>query len=130
MDKTKPTMAQQIAQAAIAFEQRRTGNYVPALLMLSVPRLATPAAAVTVVVPPSVAPPGLLPIARVTAPANPVATLPNASRAVTSTAGVMVSPATVVVGWTVNTSCDAAAGVMVKVRLVTPSSPVDEKVSV
>jgi uncharacterized protein YbcI len=29
MDKTKSTMAQQIAQAAIAFEQRRTGNHVP-----------------------------------------------------------------------------------------------------
>ncbi len=29
MDKTKETMAQQIAQAAIAFEQRRTGSYVP-----------------------------------------------------------------------------------------------------
>ena len=29
MDGTKSTMAQQIAQAAIAFEQRRTGNYHP-----------------------------------------------------------------------------------------------------
>ncbi len=29
MDKPKETMAQQIAQAAIAFEQRRTGSYVP-----------------------------------------------------------------------------------------------------
>jgi uncharacterized protein YbcI len=29
MEKTKPTIAEQIAQAAIAFEQRRTGNYVP-----------------------------------------------------------------------------------------------------
>jgi uncharacterized protein YbcI len=29
MDETKATMAKQIAQAAIAFEQRRTGNYVP-----------------------------------------------------------------------------------------------------
>ena len=29
MDNTRSTMAQQIAQAAIAFEQRRTGNYVP-----------------------------------------------------------------------------------------------------
>ncbi len=29
MDKIKSTMAQQIAQAAIAFEQRRTGNHVP-----------------------------------------------------------------------------------------------------
>src|SRR5947209_18668205 len=29
MDKPKTTMAQQIAEAAIAFEQRRTGNHVP-----------------------------------------------------------------------------------------------------
>lgn len=29
MDETKSTMAQQIAQAAIAFEQRRTGSHVP-----------------------------------------------------------------------------------------------------
>ena len=29
MNKTQSTMAQQIAQAAIAFEQRRTGNHVP-----------------------------------------------------------------------------------------------------
>lgn len=29
MPKTEPTIAQQIAQAAIAFEQRRTGNPVP-----------------------------------------------------------------------------------------------------
>ncbi len=29
MDKSRSTMAQQIAEAAIAFEQRRTGNHVP-----------------------------------------------------------------------------------------------------
>src|SRR5271163_1158811 len=29
MNKSKSSMAQQIAQAAIAFEQRRTGNHVP-----------------------------------------------------------------------------------------------------
>jgi uncharacterized protein YbcI len=29
MDKAKSTMAKQIAQAAIAFEQRRTGSYLP-----------------------------------------------------------------------------------------------------
>src|ERR1700745_4297478 len=29
MDKSNPGMAQRIAQAAIAFEQRRTGNHVP-----------------------------------------------------------------------------------------------------
>jgi hypothetical protein len=28
MNKSKSTMAQQLAQAAIAFEQRRTGNHV------------------------------------------------------------------------------------------------------
>src|SRR2546427_7068096 len=98
--------------------------------MLSDAKVATPATAATVVVPPSVPPPGLLPIASVTLPANPVATLPNASRAVTSTAGVMVTPAAVLVGWTVNTSRDAAAGVMLKVALVTPSSPPAEKLSV
>src|SRR5690348_3538535 len=29
MDRSNPSMAQRIAQAAIAFEQRRTGNHVP-----------------------------------------------------------------------------------------------------
>ena len=29
MDKSNPSMAQRIAQAAIAFEQQRTGNHVP-----------------------------------------------------------------------------------------------------
>jgi uncharacterized protein YbcI len=29
MNQSQSTMAQQIAQAAIAFEQRRTGNHVP-----------------------------------------------------------------------------------------------------
>src|ERR1700681_3356833 len=29
MNNSKPNMAEQIAQAAIAFEQRRTGNHVP-----------------------------------------------------------------------------------------------------
>src|SRR2546430_10340661 len=98
--------------------------------MLSVAKLATPATAATVVVPLNVPPAGLLPIASVTLPVNPVATLPKASRAVTSTAGVMVAPAVVLVGCTVNTSWDAAAGEIVNVRLVTPRSPADEKVRV
>src|SRR5919109_4198137 len=102
----------------------------PALSMLTPSKRATPATAATVVVPLSVPPPGLAPIASVTAPVKPVATLPKASRAVTSTAGVMFPPATVLVGWTVNTSCDAAAGVMAKLKLVTLSNPSDEKVSV
>src|SRR2546427_406646 len=98
--------------------------------MLSDAKVATPATAATDAVPPSVPPSGLLPIASVTLPANPVATFPNASRAVTSTAGVMVAAAAVLVGCTVNTSRDAAAGVMLKVALVTPRSPSAEKLSV
>src|SRR3989454_6266330 len=98
--------------------------------MLSDAKVATPATAATDAVPPSVPPPGLLPIASVTLPANPVATLPNVSHAVTSTAGVMVAAAAVLVGCTVNTSRDAAAGVMLKVALVTPRSPSAEKLSV
>src|SRR2546422_7378421 len=82
--------------------------------MLRPAKLATPAAAVTVVVPFSVPPPGLLPIVSVTPPVNPVARLPKESYAVTSTAGVMVAPAVVLVGCTVNTSWDAAAGEIVK----------------
>src|SRR5438309_2370606 len=98
--------------------------------MLSDAKVATPATAATDAVPPSVPLPGLLPIASVTLPANPVATLPNVSHAVTSTAGVMVAAAAVLVGCTVNTSRDAAAGVMLKVALVTPRSPSAEKLSV
>src|SRR2546428_294528 len=105
-------------------------NPAPAWLRRSEGRVGPPAAAVTVVVPFSVPPPGLLAIVSVTLPVNPVATLPNASRAVTSTAGVMVAAAAVLVGCTVNTSCDAAAGVMLKVALVTPRSPSAEKLSV
>src|SRR2546422_11346203 len=98
--------------------------------MLSDAKVATPAAAVTVVVPFSVPPPGLLAIVSVTLPVNPVATLPNASRAVTSTAGVMVAAAAVLVGCTVNTSCDAAAGGVLKGALGTPGGPPAEKLSV
>src|SRR3989442_8757419 len=98
--------------------------------MLSDAKLATPATAATDAVPPSAPPPGLRPLASVPLPANPVATLPNVPPAVPSTAGVMVAAAAVLVGCTVNTSRDAAAGVMLKVALVTPRSPSAEKLSV
>jgi len=42
----------------------------------------------------------------------------------------MVAAAAVLVGCTVNTSCDVAAGAMSKVALSTPRSPSDEKNSV
>ena len=62
---------------------------VPILSSVSVSKVATPAAAATVVVPPSVERPGLASIAKVTSPTKPVATLPNASRAWTTTAGAI-----------------------------------------
>src|SRR6266480_1237188 len=88
-----------------------------ALSMLSAPNVATPATAACVGVPASVPPAGLVPIATVTFPANPVALLPKASSAVTSTAGVIGAPAGASLGCTVNTSCCAAAGVMANAAL-------------
>jgi len=51
-----------------------------------------PPAAAWVAVPDKVPPDGLVPIASVTLPVNPVAVFPFASRAVTSIAGVMLPP--------------------------------------
>src|SRR5204863_8972350 len=85
--------------------------YVPTLLTLSPGKLATPATAACVGTPPSVAPPWFAPSATVMLPVNCVAVLPDASRAVTCTAGVIGAPAAVFVGCTVNASCVAAPGV-------------------
>src|SRR5690242_19766737 len=98
--------------------------------MLRLEKVATPAAAVTLVVPASVPPPALLPIATVTVPANPVATLPLASNAVTCTAGVITAPATVLVGCPVNTNWLAAPTVMLNALLVAPVAPAAVAVSV
>src|SRR5207249_5532496 len=76
--------------------------------MLRLENVATPLTAVRLVVPESVAPPGLTPSATVTVPVKSVATLPWASRAVTCTAGVSAAPAAPFVGCTVNASCVAA----------------------
>src|SRR5690242_4902457 len=91
--------------------------------MLSVGKLAIPPIAPTVVVPASVPPAGLVPIATVTLPAKLVTTLPNASSALTCTAGVIAAPASVLLGGTVKTSWAAAAGVMLKDLLVFEVSP-------
>ena len=74
--------------------------------MLRLEKTATPATAVAVVVPESVAPLVPVPavIVSVTLPVKPVAVWPAASRAVTCTAGLMVAPAAVPVGGTVKTS--------------------------
>src|SRR6266571_2275165 len=91
---------------------------VPVLLMLNPENVAMPPAAATLDVPERAPPPGFAPIATVTEPLNAVAVLPCASCAVTWTAGVIVAPATVVVGWTVKTSWLAAPGVTLKTVLL------------
>src|SRR5437870_12519274 len=62
-------------------------------------------------------------MASVTLPVKPVAVLPFASRAVTSIAGVMLAPATVLVGCTVNTSVPALPAVMLKPALAPVRPP-------
>src|SRR3954471_7077702 len=76
-------------------------------------KIATPATAATVVVPDSVPPPGLAPMATVTFAVEVGMVLANASCTVTRTDGAMEAPAIAFVGWTVNASWLAAAGTTV-----------------
>src|SRR5207302_820086 len=85
---------------------------VPTLSIDSPANVATPPDAAWVAVPDKAPPDGLVPMASVTLPVNPVAVFPFASWAVTSTAGVMLPPATVLVGCTVNTRVAALPAVM------------------
>src|SRR5207244_8423346 len=71
--------------------------------MLKSAKVATPATAATVLVPDKVPLLGFVPIATVMFPVNPLAVLPLASWAVTSTAGVIAAPAAVLVGCTLRT---------------------------
>src|SRR5687767_6169523 len=98
--------------------------------MERVEKVATPATAATAVVPDSVPPPGLVPIAMVMLAVEPVTVLLNASCTVTRTAGAMAAPAVAFVGWTVIASLVAAAGVMLKAAEVAPVSGADAAVSV
>src|SRR2546425_523267 len=97
---------------------------VAALSMLSPAKVAPPATAATVWVPDKVPVLGFVPIATVMFPVNPVAVLPPASWAVTSTAGVIAAPAVVVLGCTENTSCVAVPAVMLNAVLVVLPAPV------
>src|SRR3954466_13505654 len=92
--------------------------------------VATPAAADTVVVPDSVPPPGLVPIATVMLAVELVTVLPNASCTATCTAGAMATPAVALVGWTMKASLEAAAGLMLNADDVAPVSPPEVAVSV
>src|SRR5438034_1353293 len=85
------------------------------------------ATAASVRVPVSVPLLGLVPIATVMFPVNPVAVLPLASWAVTSTAGVIAAPAAVVLGCTLNTNCVAVPAVMLNAELVVLPAPSSEE---
>src|SRR5687767_15170560 len=93
-------------------------------------KVATPATADTVVVPDSVPPPGLVPIATVTLAVELVTVFPNASCTVTCTAGLSAAPAVALVGCTVKASRFAAAGLMLNPAEVAPVSGADAAVSV
>src|SRR2546427_227708 len=91
--------------------------------MERLPNVATPPTAATVALPESVPLPGLLPIASVILPENPVAVLPLPARAVTVTAGEIVAPAVAVVGCCVHTSWLAAARVPLDAVEAAPLMP-------
>src|SRR5207249_2021443 len=82
------------APVPLRFSTRRSSD------LLNPEKVATPATAATVLVPDKVPVLGFVPIATVIFPVNPVAVLPLPSWAVTSTAGVIAAPATVLVGST------------------------------
>jgi hypothetical protein len=98
--------------------------------MLKVEKVATPFTAAKLVVPASVPPLGLVPSTTITVPVKPVAVFPEASCALTCTAGVITAPAVALVGCTVNASWVAAPAVMLKGALVALLSPVAAAASV
>src|SRR5437762_4755940 len=103
---------------------------ISVLSSVSVAKLATPFTAASVVVPPSVLPPGLLPSTTLTFPVKPGTGFPAGSSAVTWTAGLIVTPAAVVEGCTVKASCVAVPGVMSNAVLKTGANALALAVSV
>src|SRR5207247_3853927 len=117
-------------------DRHRSGTAAGSHLLLSPTRrpsalkLATPLTAATLVGPPSVLPPGLLPSATVTVPVKPGTGFPAASSAVTWTAGLIAAPATVLDGWTVKASRVAVPGMTSNAVLVAEVKPLTLAVSV
>ena len=89
-------------------------------MMLSSAKLVTPFTAATVVAPARTPPVGLALSATVMVPVKLGTVLPNASWAITWSAGLMATPAAAVLGWPVKASRVAPAGVMVNAVLVAP----------
>src|SRR5437016_322184 len=98
--------------------------------MLSPGNVATPATAVTVVVPERVPLPGFAPSATVTLPVKPVAVFPCPSSAVTCIAGVIAAPTSEERRGGEDTSCRGAPGRQVNAALVAPVTLVALTVSV
>ena len=92
--------------------------------------MATPLAAATVVVPPSVPPLAFAARPIVTFPAKLVATLPSVSNAVTWTGGLSTLSTRVSRGCAVKASRAAAAGATSNWALVAPRTPGDVATSV
>src|SRR5262245_8962516 len=90
----------------------------------------TPATADAVIVPESVPPPGLVPMATVMPAVELVTVFPNTSCTVTCTAGLIAAPAVAFAGCTVKASLEAAAGLMVNDDEVAPVSPPEVAVRV
>src|SRR2546422_2142 len=83
---------------------------VPALSIFRFANVATPFTAFTGAFPVNVPPAGLLAMAMETAPAKLVTVFPDASNAVTFTAGVIAAPTCVVLGGTPNARCVSGGG--------------------
>ena len=80
--------------------------------------------------PDSVPPPGLAPIATVMLAVELVTVFPNASCTATWTAGLMLAPAAVLRGWTVNATFVGRAREMLNADAVAPVSAAEAAVSV
>src|SRR5262245_16767540 len=92
--------------------------------------VATPAFAATVVVPESVPPPGLVPIASVMLAVEVVTVFPNASCTTACTDGLIATPAVALVGCAAKASLLADAGLMLKAELLAPVSAPEAALSV
>src|SRR2546425_1044994 len=98
--------------------------------MLRFANVATPFTGVTVFVPESVPPPGFVPRGGGRSVQKAATVVPASSLAASCTAGEIVLPALVLLGWTVNTRWVAGRGVMLNGELVAPVRPVAVATSV
>jgi len=98
--------------------------------MLRFAKVATPATAAIVVVPPRVPPEGLAPNATVTLVDADVTVLPRASSTVTWTGGLIAAPGVTLVGWTAKANLAAGPACTSKAAEVAPIRPLPAAVRV